>query len=552
MPHASMMFTSAVLCALLHSAVGYDYQLKAMLKLHNLDELERQFWAISTPGSASYLKFKTVSELANMVGASDQSIKTASDHLVSLGAHPSTIVVSPLRDSITATVSTDTEIDRSVPKAGSFPNVIDFFIRRDGQQSTAASQAQRKTYEYKSPDTMYNVENIKKAYGIPTSLKASNSTTLQMVWGPGTFGYSKAQLTAFKFAECPLLNMDKIKFDTENHGREGGDNFGEGNLDVRMITSFGLNVETIVSNTNTSASTEEGNGFGQAMLDFVTELPGRSVVPQVLSISLGSLSPYSCDLLCTKVQAAGFSEAECNHFMQQQRQVCMYLTQAQVERINIGYKMLGTRGVSVFGSSGDGGSHWSFEEFDPSTPIGRALNKVGCEYQFPVFPTGSPYMTSVGGEAWGASSSDPIAWSGSGGGFTWQFERQSYQDATVKAYLSQTTGLPPSSSFNQTGRAYPDVSGVAVEGTSESSPMVAGIFSMIMDHRLNNGLPPLGFLGPRLYHVMSESGTAFQDISVGNSKTSCDNGFPAVKGWDPVTGWGRPNWDGLLKAFGSD
>merc|ERR1719159_1678582 len=99
--------------------------------------------------------------------------------------------------------------------------------------------------------------------------------------------------------QCPLLNMDKVRFDTDNHGAPG-DNYGEGNLDVKMIASFGLNVETIVSNTNTSASTEEGNGFGQALLDFITELSSRKTVPHVLSMSLGSLSAASCDLLCTK------------------------------------------------------------------------------------------------------------------------------------------------------------------------------------------------------------------------------------------------------------
>jgi len=57
-----------------------------------------------------------------------------------------------------------------------------------------------------------------------------------------------------------------------------------------MITSFGLNVSTLVSNTNTSMSTEEGKGFGLAMLDFVTELASRKTVPHVLSLSLGSLS----------------------------------------------------------------------------------------------------------------------------------------------------------------------------------------------------------------------------------------------------------------------
>ena len=51
-------------------------------------------------------------------------------------------------------------------------------------------------------------------------------------------------------------------------------------------------VSTLVSNTNTSMSCEEGEGFGLAMLDFVNSLAERKVLPQVLSLSLGSLSPY--------------------------------------------------------------------------------------------------------------------------------------------------------------------------------------------------------------------------------------------------------------------
>ena len=127
----------------------------------------------------------------------------------------------------------------------------------------------------------YDIKSQKAAYGIPVDLEATNAATTQMVWGPGTFGYSKVQLTAFKMAQCPKLNMDKVVFDTANHGVPGGDNYGEGNLDVSMIASFGLNVTTIVSNTNTSSSTEEGDGFGAALLDFLLDLPGRKSVPQV-------------------------------------------------------------------------------------------------------------------------------------------------------------------------------------------------------------------------------------------------------------------------------
>ena len=89
-----------------------------------------------------------------------------------------------------------------------------------------------------------------------------------------------------------------------------------------------------------------------------------------------------------------------------------------------------------------------------------------------------------------------------GGGFSWQFPAPAHQQASVSKYLSSTSALPSSHSYNSSGRGYPDLSAVAVEGTSESSPTVAGIFSMIADHRLNHGLPPLGFLAPRLWKAM--------------------------------------------------
>merc|ERR1711972_1106887 len=166
-------------------------------------------------------------------------------------------------------------------------------------------------------------------------------------------------------------------------------------------------------------------------------------------------------------------------------------------------------------------------------------------------------ITSVGGTEWSGffskDSSKPIAWSGSGGGFSWEFPAPKHQADAVATYLTTTSGVPDRKTFNASGRAYPDISAIAVEGTSQSSPLVAGIFSLVTDHRLNAGLPPLGFLGPRLYQVMKEfPGEAFESVNSGNTKTSCDNGFPAKQGWDPVTGWGRPSWHGLLKHFGSE
>jgi hypothetical protein len=42
-----------------------------------------------------------------------------------------------------------------------------------------------------APGGVYAVDAVKKAFGMPTDLKGSNDTMLQMVWGPGTFGYSR-------------------------------------------------------------------------------------------------------------------------------------------------------------------------------------------------------------------------------------------------------------------------------------------------------------------------------------------------------------------------
>ncbi|GAB5373150.1 hypothetical protein AAMO2058_001725500, partial [Amorphochlora amoebiformis] len=176
-----------------------------------------------------------------------------------------------------------------------------------------------------------------------------------------------------------------------------------------------------------------------------------------------------------------------------------------------------------------------------------------------VFPTSSPYITSVGGTEWSGgplfpNPKKPIAWSRSGGGFSWQFPMAKHQRLAVSTYLEENKAhLPPLSSFNGSTRAYPDVSAVAVYGTSQSAPTIAGIFSLITDIRFQKGLPPLGFLGPRLYQMHERfPGESWEDITEGNTNTSCDNGFSASVGWDPLTGLGRPVWTGLQRHFASD
>ena len=555
-----------LLLALTSFSVLGSFDIAIHLQHRNGAALEDAFWAIATPGTDSYLDFMSVEQIATMVGAEDAVLSSVDEHLEALGAR--SVRVSSLRDVVTGTFddAADTSTwarsasGRAIPRAPAhLRDAIHTIVRNDkAVQQRRSRQRRSRQLNASAPDALYTIANTKKAYGIPVDLAASNPATLQMVWGPGTFGYSKANLLEHKLTQCPLLNMSKIAFDTAAHGTVGGDNFGEGNLDVSMITSFGLNVETTVSNTNTSSSTEEGDGFGLAMLHFVTELAARATVPQVLSLSLGSLSAFSCDLLCSEAEKAGVREKDCTTFLQSQRQVCMFISQSQVDRINDALKVLGARGVTVFGSSGDGGSHWSFDPFPSGGRVADALNKVGCEFQFPVFPTTSPYVVSVGGSQWSKDPSLPMAWDSGrgGGGFSWSFPAPAHQADAVKSYLTaRASTLPASTSFNSTGRAFPDISALAIDGTSQSSPTMAGIFSMIIDMRLNAGLKPLGPLGPRLWRTSAKSpGVAFENIEHegDNTKTSCATGFPNGPAWDPVTGWGRPVWDGLKLLYGSD
>jgi tripeptidyl-peptidase-1 len=66
---------------------------------------------------------------------------------------------------------------------------------------------------------------------------------------------------------------------------------------------------------------------------------------------------------------------------------------------------------------------------------------------------------------------------------------------------------------------------------------MSGILALVNDALLASGKPVLGFLNPWLYR---QGYKGFTDI-VNGTAVGCDvDGFPAVSGWDPVTGFGTP------------
>jgi subtilase family serine protease len=391
-----------------------------------------------------------------------------------------------------------------------------------------------------------------------------------------------------------------VSFDQSNKWTgETGKNFVEGELDVSYIAAMAPGVKTLVANTNISAATESGEGFGAALLAFLVELNGRPQVPNVLSMSLGSLSFGSCDKVCSAyAKKGGNTYSKCWAYLQSQFQACMFDSETLEQRIDAEFQKLGLRGVTITAAAGDGASHFAFGPF--SGGIGDDLDTLICsQFNLPVYPTASPYVLSVGGTQWSSddiygpscSPTSPCGWSDTGCGFAWQHAAPSYQNRTTPAAIAEGEKVAPKTmsvqgTYNVSGRAYPDVAALAAfgiplctyggcsgsGGTSASAPTIAGMISLINDARLNAGLKPLGFMNTKLYALMNDASVyaeCFIDVGIAKlgdewdcqTYSSCDGcqsgdgsgrGFVASKGWDAQSGFGQPKFDGWLKHFGSD
>ncbi|KAF2645222.1 subtilisin-like protein [Massarina eburnea CBS 473.64] len=290
----------------------------------------------------------------------------------------------------------------------------------------------------------------------------------------------------------------------------------EANLDVQYAGSISSNVPmTYYSTAGRGQWIGSGTNTNEPYIEFLNALIALpdSTLPNTLSISYGddeATVPLS------------YATTACNLFSQ-----------------------LGARGVSILISSGDSG-------------VGSSCKVNGKSSFTTAFPAACPWVTTVGGTT---GNSPESAWTSGGGGFSEIFGRPSYQNDTVNTWLStDTTHSSVTAYFNSSGRAYPDIaaqatnfiivasgSATSVSGTSCSAPTTAGIFQLLNSARIASGKKGLGFLNPWLYGTAS---SGFTDITSGKiggcSGVISGAGFSAVKGWDPATGLGTPNFGSLL------
>lgn len=151
------------------------------------------------------------------------------------------------------------------------------------------------------------------------------------------------------------------------------------------------------------------------------------------------------------------------------------LTMSYMNRVNVELIKNGARGLSFLFSAGDDGVG------------GYTLrnNPDGCNIFQPEFPSSSPYVTAVGGtqymtniypichkvqfgESFQCNEVGEVASSSltgsritTGGGFSINFGRPSYQAEAVNTFLTtQAANLPSSYYYNASNRGYPDISAI--------------------------------------------------------------------------------------------
>jgi len=240
-----------------------------------------------------------------------------------------------------------------------------------------------------------------------------------------------------------------------------------------------------------------------------------------------------------------------------------------IKTFNTAAMKLGLQGVTILAATGDDGAEgglWRDKDngCDDTKEIGLQVN----------WPASSPYVTAVGATAGIEAGQDEVACQVSCA------SRDNEQCQIVQGPLITSGGgysnpkLNPKPSYQEdhvtcAGRGIPDVSlaghsynvfiggqETAVDGTSASTPAMAGLVSLVNARRKAAGNPTVGFINPAMY----KNPSAFNDITQGDNKCGgvgsdvsgyvpCCGGYEAGQGWDPVTGLGSVDFPKFENIF---
>ncbi|KAH9069319.1 family S53 protease [Lactarius deliciosus] len=358
-------------------------------------------------------------------------------------------------------------------------------------------------------DILMGPSCLRQLYGIPKERASQSSNKLAVAGFIEQFaneGDLRAFLRVFRPDLPPRTTFTLQTIDGGTNSQSLEEAGVEADLDVQYTIGLASGVPTVFISVGDQYQDGDLEGF----LDIINFLSDKSAPPQVLTTSYGQDEDT--------------------------------ISRALAYRLCNAYASLSARGVTILFSSGDGGV--------------SGAQSGSCTTFVPTFPSGCPFVTSVGGtQNFNPETSAPF----SSGGFSNYFDTPSYQATAKAAYLTKL-GSDYAGRFNTSGRGFPDVSAAgtnlqivfrghvtSVDGTSCSSPIFASVVSLLNDRLIAAGKPVLGFLNPFLY---STDASALNDITIGSNPGCNTNGFLATVGWDPVTGLGTPNWAKLLAVVG--
>ncbi len=184
--------------------------------------------------------------------------------------------------------------------------------------------------------------------------------------------------------------------------------------------------------------------------------------------------------------------------------------------------------LTVLASSGDGG-YWGLgtPNEEPIPGDCKGVLTIGGT-QLSVDSSGN----YLGESGWGGCSG------ASGGGYVTPQKEPTYQKAAKISDSFGTLAKPDVAADASPCTGVWEYQGgwFVVGGTSLSSPLWCGFMADVNQIRAGNGFSAAGFINPFLYTSVYGKASVyksdFHDITTGN------NGWPAGKGWDAVTGLG--------------
>lgn len=505
-------------------------ELTFAVKQQNLGKLLHTFQSVSTPDSLEYGQYMSAEDVNSLTAPKAADVELVESYVRSLGgknvrrttsndyiiADVAASAASQIfggkferfqnADGVTALRNPDAEVPEDLQSAVDFISPLKKKLSSGGQLRIqhAEPSANKLVNTPASLRKLYNVETPTESV---TGNKQAFTGFLEQYWTNIDLQEFNTAFNEKGMGEKPARQV--------GDGKSGGVRIAgaEAELDAQYMMAMGLHVETEFWSF---AGRSPDNDQNEPFLKFLYTLSNTTDAPNVISTSYG--------------------EDEDSMTLEYQN------------RQNVEFQKAGVRGITLLFASGDSGVGGAFKCSDKCA--GQVSGKKCLQA---MWPAASPYVTAVGGTGGlvGAEKGAGL----SSGGFSYLWETPEWQKEAVATFLNNTDADQPDLEvYTQAGRGFPDISAQAIDymvmyldvplpvaGTSAAAPTVGGILSLVNDKRIAAGQPTLGFVNPLLY----KNPTSLNDIVGGNNPGCGSKGFTAVRGWDPITGLGTPNYEAL-------